>query len=399
MTRNSVTNHTWRRLGPGPTFVLLAAAVWLAQPDPAYAQTQPSILSTLAQIESGGDTTATNPNSTSAGEYQDTQAALAEAGILTINSPPTAADDGADASWTNVTFLPNPYGITSEQDLLNASPQVQTAIETTYLDNTWAQDESQGLTSYEGQTVNGQVINQSAILGCSELLGTSGCASYLATGQASNPALTDTAEADIAQDSQADSSMITGSATTPVAQSQPSVAAGNANGAGYAMYCNQAASAALSTQAQASVTNAVDLASTPTTGYSLANGSSILNPTAGEYSEFSCLNNLFNQGLNILFSPPNLSGILNELIQAACTKAESYIETALQPLDQSFYQSATIDGFSPGFGLATELNNTGTVGTSVNGIETGLSPSSITSTIAGQTAGADFPAPTFGDAY
>ena len=395
MTRNAAR----RRLVASSIFAFLAAAAWMTQAKPACAQTQPSIFSTLARIESGGDTTATNPNSTSAGEYQDTQAALAAAGILTINSPPTAADDGANANWTNVTFQPNPYGITSEQDLLNASPQVQTAIETTYLENTWSQDEAHGLTSYEGQTVNGQVMNQSAILGCSELLGWSGCASYLATGQASNPALTDTAEADIAQDSQADSSMITGSATTPVAQSQASVAAGNANGAGYAMYCNQAASSALSTQARASVTNAVDLASTPTTGFSLANGSSILNPTAGEYSEFSCLDNLFNQGLNIVFSPPNLSGILNELIQAGCTKAEIYIQSALQPLDNSFYQSATIDGFSPGFGLSTELNNSGTIGTSVNGIDTGLNPSDITSTIAGQTAGADIPAPTFGDAY
>ncbi len=165
------------------------------------------------------------------------------------------------------------------------------------------------------------------------------------------------------------------------------------------MYCNTTSSSVLSTVASNTVSNAVNLASNPTTGYSLANGSSILNPTAGEYSEFSCLNNLFNQGLNIVFSPPNLSAILNELIQAACTKAESYIQTALQPLDQGFYQSANIDGFSPGFGVATELNNSGTIGTSVNGINTGLSPNNLVNQIAGQTAGPDIPSPTFGNAY
>ena len=165
------------------------------------------------------------------------------------------------------------------------------------------------------------------------------------------------------------------------------------------MYCNTTSSSVLSTVAANTVNNAVGLASNPTTGYSLANGTSILNPTPGEYSEFSCLSNLFNQGMNIVFSPPNLSGILNELIQSACTKAESYIQSALQPLDQGFYQSANIDGFSPGFAVATELNNSGTVGTSVNGISTGLSPNSLVNQIAGQTAGSDIPAPTFGNAY
>jgi hypothetical protein len=374
----------------------------------ATAQTQPTILQEMAQLESGGNTSATNPNSTSTGEYQDTQAALASAGILQINSPPTTAAYGANADWSNVTFLPNQYGITSQQDLLNASPAVQTAIETTYLDNTWTQDQSQGLTSYEGQTVNGQEINQSAILGCSELLGTSGCATYLSTGQASNPALTATAESVISQDSQADSSMITGSATTEVAQSQGSVASGNENGAGYAayaMHCNAAASTALSTAALTSVTNAVNLASTPQTGYSLVNGSSILSPTSGAFSQFSCLNNLFNQGLNILFSPPNLSAILNQLINAACTKAESAIQTALAPLDQNFSKSATIAGFSPGFGISTGLNNSGTLSSSVNGVSTGLSPNALVSQIAGQTTGttsstgSSFAAPTFGNAY
>jgi hypothetical protein len=365
-----------------------------------HAQTaQPSILTTLASIESSDNTTATNANSTAAGEYQDTQAALAAAGILTINSPPTAAAYGADADWSNVTFLPNSYGITSEASFLAASPATQTAIETSYLSNTWSQDESLGLTSYEGANVNGQVMNQSAILGCSELLGAGGCQTYLATGSAGSPALTATAEADISQDSQADSSMITGSATTTVAQSQASVAPGNANGAGYAMYCNSAASTALNTVAQATVQNSVNLASSPTTGFSLVNGSSILKPSAGAYSEFSCLNNLFNQGLNILFSPPNLSAILNALIQAACTEAESYITQALAPLDQSFFQSANIDGFSPGFGISTSLTNSGTVTSSVNGVSTGLSPTAVLSQIAGQTAGSDFTAPSFGSAY
>jgi len=94
-----------------------------------------------------------------------------------------------------------------------------------------------------------------------------------------------------------------------------------------------------------------------------------------------------------------LSAILNELINAACTKAESVIQTALQPLDQSFYQSATIDGFSPGFGISTQLNNSGTIGTSVNGINTGLSPNSLVSQIAGQSAGGAISAPTFANAF
>ena len=368
---------------------------------PAFAQSMPSFLATAAQIESDGNTTATNANSTSTGMYQDTQAALAEAGVLTINSQPTSSDFGSNANWSNVTFTKNQWGITSQQQLLSASPEVQTQIEQAYLTSTWNQEQGLGLSNYIGQTVNGQQINQSALLGCGELLGASGCQQYLATGQASSPELTATAEADISQYSQSDSSAITGEATTQVAQSQPSVGAGGENTAGYTMYCNSAASTVVNEIAQQAVQASVNLAADPQTGYSLVNGSSILSPLSGGYAEFSCLDNLFNQGLNVLFSPPNLSGILNSLVNAACTKAETAIQGVLQPLNQNFYDATNVGGFSAlGAGLSIGTSNSGTISSSVNGIGTGLSPSALSTQILGQAIGPDFATPaTFGNAY
>lgn len=380
---------------------LLAAAIFggLIQQCQAQSAGTPFI-QMVGQLESGGVTTATNPNSTSTGMYQDTQAALAQAGILTINSQPTAAQFGVNGNWDNVTFQPNQYGITSRQDLLNASPQVQTAIENQYLSSVYQQDQAQGLTNYLGQTVNGQQINQSALLGCSEYLGTSGCNTYLQTGSAGN--LTAGAEQLISQYSQADSSAITGAPTTQVAQSQPGLAPGQEDYAGAGMYCNPAASQVLNTASQQSVANAVAIAENPQTGYSLINGSGILAPQSGGYQQYSCLNNLFNNGLNVIFQVPNLSQILGELENAACTEVESVVQQALAPLNQNFYQSTNIDGFSLG-GAGVSVGQSGTPGLTTN-LGTpggGLAPGSIEQSIAGQAVGNGFgQAPvTYGGAY
>lgn len=329
----------------------------LAAPGLAHAQT--SFLQMAATLESGGSTTATNPNSTSTGMYQDTQAALAQAGILTINSPPGPAQYGASGNWSNVTFKPNPYGITSQQSLLNASPQTQTAIETSYLQSVWQQDQSMGLTNYVGQTVNGQQINQSAILGCSEYLGSSGCSQYLSTGSAGP--LTAGAEQLIAQYSQADSSSITGTQGLAVAQSTPGVGAGQENLAGSGDYCDPTIGKALAAASQQQVNAEVNLAENPQTGYSLPNSSGILSPT-GSFSQYSCLNNIFNNGLSVIFQIPSLTQILSQLENAACTAVDGEMASALSPLSQSLFRNVGADGFSAGsLGLSIGTNQSGTI--------------------------------------
>lgn len=322
-----------------------------------------SFIQMVGQLESGGNAnplSATNPNSTSTGMYQDTQAALAQAGILTINSPPGPAQYGANGDWSNVTFRPNSYGITSRQDLMNASPQVQTAIENSYLSSVWQQDQSQGLTSYVGQSVNGQEINQSAILGCSEYLGTTGCSQYLSTGSAGS--LTAGAEQLISQYSQADSSSITGQQGVQVAQTLPGVSAGQEDLAGAGAYCDTTVGQALSAVAQKEVQAETNLAENPQTGYSLPNGSGILNPS-GSFGQYSCLSNIFNNGLNVVFQVPSLSQILSELENAACTAVDGAIQQSLAPLSQSLFQNVGADGFSAG-ALGASIGTTNTPGVS-----------------------------------
>ena len=373
---------------------LLPLIVALLLSTPAWAQTGPGILQMVSSLESGGNTAATNPNSTSTGAYQDTQAALAQAGILRINSPPGPGQFGAGGSWSNVTFLPNPYGITSRQSLLAASMQTQTAIEGSYLSSVWQQDQAQGLTGYIGQTVNGQQINQSAILGCSEYLGTSGCQQYLATGSAGP--LTGGAEQLISQYSQADSSSVTGSNGLQVAQSMPGVGPGQEDLAGAGAYCDPQVGQALAGVAQRQVQAELALAENPQTGYSLPNGSSILDPT-GSFGQYSCLNNIFNNGLGVIFQVPSLSQILGELENAACTAVDSSISAALMPLSQSMFQNVGADGFSAG-ALGMSIGNDG-----VGGVNASIqSPSSNFSLGQyGQPIGAGFGAVpvTYGGAY
>lgn len=310
----------------------------------------------IASLESGTVTTATNPNSTSVGEYQDTQAALASAGVLKINSQPTSAQFGAGGQWTNVTFLPNKWGITSKQQLLDAPASTQTAIEQSYLQSTWQQDQSQGLTSYLGQSVNGQTMNQSAILGCSEFLGTTGCQNYLSTGSAGSN--TAAAEQLISQDSQFDSSAITGT-STQVAQSQPGLGPGQEDLAGLGMYCDTSTSTAIAQGAQNEVQGQVAIAESPQTGYTLVNGSSPIAPVmGGGFGAQTCLSSLVGYlQNNSIFDIPDVNGLLTQLVNMTCDKIQSTVENALAPIQNRFYQASQNDGFSAGMGALEQVQS------------------------------------------
>lgn len=343
----------------------------------AFAQTaQPgSITAAFAQFESAGNGAATNPNSTATGAYQDTIGFLQSAGIVAPGSANnvTSADFG-NSNWSNITFQPNPYGITSRQDLLNAPLSVQTAIENAGLAQTYSQQVANGSTSYIGQTApGGQVINQSALLACGEQLGAAGCKSYLQNGTTGNPATDASVQAEMQALSQTDSSAITGTPTLAVAQANGGSGSGGGNGSHAYMYCPPSISSALQQGSIANINAAVMLASNPSTGYSLADGSpinagaSLGGSQPDDFGVSSCLANLFSlQGLNGLFTVPNLSSILSHLVGMACSYAENVKSQMLAPLNESTFSNMVPTGFQPYIG-SQGIGFSGAVGSGSNG--------------------------------
>jgi hypothetical protein len=340
----------------------------------AHAQEETFAQGELAQ-ESGGNFSATNTSSTAIGGYQMTEAALASAGYITINGPITAADDNGNMS--NVTWT-GQGGITSESQFL-ASPAAQTAAFNTYAGQTWSADQSLGISNDVGQTVGGQTLNQSAILGGSYLLGAGGMQSYIANGgqvweTASgapcsagsagctfNQSLTQNAQSYIANASQEDSSAITGADAT-VAES----AAGTSDAGGgstSSLYCASSVATLLQQGSLQYVQQQQALVTNPSTGFTLLNGNSIaqaagllpgassIGGSSGNFGEFSCLSNLLGGNLNVLFEPPNLSALLQELENAVCSAGEQMVQNLVQPIEPNMYDSTNLGGFFPGMSL------------------------------------------------
>ncbi len=336
----------------------------------------------VTNIESSGNLTATNQSSTAIGGDQLTEAALAQAGYITINSPVTAANYGGN--MTNVTWT-GKNGATSEQAFLdgpNAATIQQDAFND-YASSVWSADESAGIASDVGQTVNGQTLNQSAILAGSYNLGTGGMETYIQTGSVyvnssggvcspsavsaggctASPALTAEAEKYISQASQFDSSAITGSNAT-VAEGSAGTSSGSSPGsAANGIYCNPTVAKVLQSGAYNYVNQQKEMAESPQTGFTLLNGTSLsqaagtsgspsssggIGGLTGSFGEFSCLTNLLGGNISMLFTPPSLSSILQALENQVCQEGESLITQAIQPLDQSQFEDASIPGFFPG---------------------------------------------------
>jgi hypothetical protein len=380
--------------------MLLALLALLVEPTLLWAQSAAtsgeSIDQGFEEFESSDGVAVTNPNSTATGDYQDTIAFLETAGIVAPGQVVSASDFG-DSNWSNITFAANPYGITSRQQLIDAPLSVQTAIENAGLTATYQQEEADGLTTYLGQTApGGQVINQSALLACGEQLGAAGCQSFLQNGTTGNQALDDSVESEMETMSQTDSSAITGTSTTTVAEASGGSSVAGQNGSHTFMYCPPSVSATMQAASVANINAAVMLASNPTTGYSLADGSAIsAGASSGsstqpdDFGVSSCLSNLFSfQGLSFLFTTPNLTAIIQHLVGLACSYAENIKTQMLAPLNQASFANLVPSGFQPyigqqGFGESSSYGGSGLT----LGISNGSSTESVSPTISYGSAG------------
>jgi hypothetical protein len=379
---------------------LIAAALWL--PQLAYGQSavqQQTFLQGIAQEESGGNSYIPNPGSTAIGQYQLTEAALEDSGFGTF--PPnsiTAADYNGNLS--NFTWS-GKDGVTSVASF-EANQQAQTQAAMTFSQNLWSSLQNNGSTQYIGQTVNGQVLNQSAILDGSYVLGATGMHSYLVNGGkvlnkdgTENYALTQAVANRIALGSQLDSSAITGSDNqVPASATSPSPPGGVAGQATASLYCNPTVAKLLVQGSDQFINSEKSLATNPQTGYTLLNGNSVAQAAGlapggssvgggvGSFGQFSCLNNLLGGNLNVLFEPPNITNFINQLINSACSAAQGEISQMTQPITSALSNDTSLGGFFPGSmvanslggGLQTGLNTGGGNGFSfsLNGNQTSL---------------------------
>jgi hypothetical protein len=79
------------------------------------------------------------------------------------------------------------------------------------------------------------------------------------------------------------------------------------------------------------------------------------------FMQMSCIDRLFNGGLNIIFQPPNLGNILRMLEQAICAKANQMFATLMRPITQTLGQVTSMGGtnmlggggFFPGLSLSS----------------------------------------------
>lgn len=304
--------------------------------------TQGDILDGIQTIETGG---MSNPWAASAGgaygTFQQRKPALVEIGYM-----------NKDGSWNS-----QASGASSLNDYLQCTT-CQIAGEKAYLNKTWGYlNSGSGSTAskYMGQKAwDGNTYNESALLQCGSYFGPTGCRDYLDGNMtpfvkaaiAADPHIA----ADLAKASQYDSSSITQN-YTPVDNSANAAGGtllGDAAAASMLTYCAKEIQDLMSQAGMQEVDKQTMLAGSKEFGYTLMDGNGILDDagdgtTAGKgfdglsqvgYNVRSCLDNLLSQvsGISTMFTKPSLSTILNQIVNAACSAAQSQLSQAMSPL-------------------------------------------------------------------
>lgn len=347
----------------------------------------------LAYKYEGGSAgfTAVNASTHALGAFQMTPVALRDMGVIDRNGN---------------YIVPNKYGFTGDQQLL-ASPAAQVALDNDY--NAKNMGYLQGaMAKYGGvpaTSAGGTPMTPAAQIYCAEALGPGGCAQYLHDGTIPQNVLDANKSyanggfekrMGVASATQDGSSIdATGRVTSP----------GNPGGIVAqveAMYCNPDVKTMMVRSSEAYVNSVTALATNKGTGFSTLGGGSVLDfaglgssggpgafGSGNSFRGLSCLDNLLNGGMNVIFEPPNLSSILGMLEQAICTKASSLMAEVTQPIEQSLLGStgamSSMGGFFPGLGLGSMLGgvNVAPGGSGVNvgvgsgGNSTGFSLGSI----------------------
>lgn len=130
----------------------------------------------IRQSESAGNYGATTDRGTATGAYQFTAGSLKNLGLVSYTSTPSY---GA-GEWDNVTWNENAWGVSSRQDFLN-NTAAQDAVMVAYTQNNW-NGLNASTKSYIGQSVNGMIVDESALLAGAHFLGAGGMNQFASCG-------------------------------------------------------------------------------------------------------------------------------------------------------------------------------------------------------------------------
>lgn len=369
-------------------FVSLVATLSVGVSSVAFATpagiTPGTILASIQSSESGGygDDPWGATNQSHYGAFQQGDQALQQIGY-----------ENSDGTW-NATAS----GAASLSDYLQCS-SCQIKGEEAYLSSNWSYAESNGIVSdYLGKTgADGNVYNESAILECTNYFGPTGCKNYISgnytsgvqAAMAANPHIA----ADIAKASETDSSAITGGNTQ--VDNSANAAGGTVSAATATAqmmtYCAKEVQELMNAAGAQEVDRQTQLAGSKDFGYTLMDGNGIADDANSGgfdglsqvgYAAKSCLSNLLSQisGLSMFFTKPDLSSLLSQAINAACSAVQSNLSQTMSPLYEKVGDLNNMGyvgggGFMPGMQLFNASLSQGGSGGLVN-INNGGSTSS-----------------------
>jgi hypothetical protein len=100
--------------------------------------------------------------------------------------------------------------------------------------------------------------------------------------------------------------------------------------------------------------------------------SNLYKPMASNFETSSCLNNLMNSGINIIFNPPSIDSILSGILNGLCQYAKGLVQQQLGSLTSSLSGSIPMGSIIPGVNLGGlnsgfSIGSGGSGGISVNG--------------------------------
>ncbi len=362
------------RIGLFAVSMLSASSIALATP---AGITPGTIVASIQNSESGGygdNPWGANTGNQHYGAFQQGHRALHQIGY-----------ENSDGSWNAAKS-----GASSLNEYLTCS-SCQIKGEESYLADNWRQAQSNGLVkSYLGQTgADGNVYNESAILECTNYFGASGCKNYIAgnydkvsQAMANNPHIA----ADIAKASATDSSAITGGNTQ--VDNSANAAGGTVSAATATAqmmtYCAKEVQELMNAAGAQEVDRQTQLAGSKDFGFTLMDGNGIADDAnSGDggfdglsrvgYAAKSCLSNLLSQvsGLSMFFTKPDLSSLLSQAVNAACSAMQSQLSQTMSPLYEKVGDLNNMGyvgggGFMPGMQLFNANMGQGGSGSLIN---------------------------------
>jgi hypothetical protein len=347
-------------------------------------------LSAVLGVESsGGRTDVVNPRSTAMGRQQITLNTMVAIGAANCTTGrPGACPVREDAFGVSGVANRDQYAtvnreffqglqVNSWQDVLTGPDALaaQQRMERAYFSSNVAAAERAGLMRYAGNSNNalGIPMNNGAMLQCLQA-GVGNCRSMMENGTAMSGSASeirhsiDRAGRTYSPTGDCPASNLDDGVRDPNRAVESNVTD--------ALYCNPEVLRLIQEQGGQEVDRRVSLAADSRTGYTLIGGDGVMDAAfdggssassdatrllrrtsigsdTGSFRGLSCLRDLLNSGGSIMFSPPNLLGLLQALENAACAQLRQLVSNATRPLNQSLYRNASLDGFFPGSGLGS----------------------------------------------